>query len=181
MTQPVVALERPTWSLTMTGVDGGAGESLDDDVEVGLEGSGGITHRDPPVDKAGELLLQALDDLAQTFQLLDLDLTGLLVDVDHLQFASVVVLPHLALLEEFHLVGLGDVSGDVPELGVLADLVGGAGADGLSVNVDIRLLAQVEPDDGTVLGVLVTAPLVQRILEALDGGLAAAVDLEPGL
>ena len=50
----------------------------------------------------------------------------------------------------------------------------------LTIDVDSRFLSQVEPDDGSILGIDGAANLLQGLLEALDGGLAAAVDLEAG-
>jgi hypothetical protein len=47
-----------------------------------------------------------------------------------------------------------ELTGDVAELGVLSDLVGGPGADGVAVNVDDGLLPHVDPDDLAVLGPL---------------------------
>ena len=47
-----------------------------------------------------------------------------------------------------------ELTGDVSELSVLADLVGGPGANGVAVDVDVGLLPHVEPDDAAVLGPL---------------------------
>ena len=105
--------------------------------------------------------------------------------------------PLFARLEELDLALLDDVPGDGAELGVLPDLVGRAGADRGPVNIHVRLLAHVEPDDRPVLyisslslcyparslpclGVDGPGDLLQRGLEAGEGGLAAAVDLVAG-
>merc|ERR1719480_56712 len=56
------------------GVDGGADQGLADDVKVSLQGGGGVADRNSPVDQSRELLLQALNDLAQALELLDLNL-----------------------------------------------------------------------------------------------------------
>ena len=162
------------------GVDGGAEEGLADDVEICLFRSSRVADRDPPVDETGVLLLQTFDSLAETLQLLHLNLGLLLVDVDHLQLAAVGALPSLHHLEELHLVRLDDVPGDVAQLGVLSDLVGRSGTHGLPVDVDVRLLPHVEPDDGAVLGVDRPADLLQGSLEPGQCWLAAAVDLEAG-
>ena len=53
--------------------------------------------------------------------------------------------------QELLLVLVQLVGGDVAELGVLPDLVGGPGADGLTIDIDIRLLSDIKPDDGAVL------------------------------
>ena len=48
------------------------------------------------------------------------------------------------------------------------------------VDVDVGLLAKVEPDDGSVLGVDVAANFGQGSFETSCSGLATAVDLEAG-
>merc|ERR1719273_1441008 len=70
------------------GVDGGADQGVADDVKVGLIGGGGVAHGDPHVHKAGEVSLQALDDLREGLQVLDLDLLLLLADGEVLQLAA---------------------------------------------------------------------------------------------
>ena len=165
------------------------------------------------MDEAGELLLHPLDGLAETLQLLhirglysalllvlkaylDLNLRLLLVDVNHLQLATISLLSSLDLFQELHLVLLDNVPGDISKLCVLSNLEEGiycnlmindnifliwrSGADRLSIDVDIRLLSQVEPDDGTVLGVGVATDFLQSCLEASQGWLTTAVHLEPG-
>ena len=59
-------------------------------------------------------------------------------------------------------------------------LVGRSGTDGLSIDINIRLLSQIEPDDGSVLGVDIATDFLQSSLKTSQGGLAAAVDLEAG-
>ena len=81
-------------------------------------------------------------------------------------------------LDELLLVLLDAFASDVAQLSVLADLVGRASAVGVAVDVDDRLLAHVEPYDLVGLGVGLTAGLVDGVLEAGDGRLAAAVDLK---
>ena len=71
------------------GVDAGADQGVDHDVEVSLQGGGGVTHGDSPVNKSGELLLKAFNGLAQALQLLDLNLGLLLVNVDNLKLAAI--------------------------------------------------------------------------------------------
>ena len=46
------------------------------------------------------------------------------------------------------------LTGDVAELSVLADLVWRPGADGVAVDVDVGLLPHVQPDDAAILGPL---------------------------
>ena len=133
------------------GVDGAAHQGLADDVEVGLGGSGGVTHGDPHVHQTRELLLEALDGLRETLELLDLYLGLLLVHINNLEFIPVSLEPLLDSLEELQLPLLDDVPGDGPELGVLPDLVGGPGAHGLTIDIHIRLLSDIKPDDGAVL------------------------------
>ena len=65
---------------------------------------------------------------------------------------SVISAPLFAGLEELHLALLDAVPGDGAELRVLPDLAGRPRADGGPVNIHVRLLAHVEPDDRPVLG-----------------------------
>merc|ERR1719468_665920 len=146
-------------------------------VEVALSGGGRVAHGDSHVNKAGELFLQALNDGGQSLQLLDLQLRLLLVDINNLQLVAVALSTALQNSEEFLFVLLHGVTGDVTELSILTDLVGGSGADGAAVHINNRLLAHVKPDDLIGLGVEVTASLVDGIFESSQGGLAAAVDL----
>ena len=69
-------------------VDVGSQQSVAECVEVWLEGSGGVAHGDAVVGEAGESGLQALNDLAQGDELLDLNFALLLVDVDNLDLAA---------------------------------------------------------------------------------------------
>ena len=71
--------------------------------------------------------------------------------------------PLFARLEELDLALLDDVPGDGSELGVLPDLVGRARADRGPVNIHVRLLAHVEPDDRPVLDLSSLSLLVQQI------------------
>ena len=80
------------------------------------------------MDQADELLFQLLHVGAQGLDVLDLDLTLLLVDVNKLKLSDVLLSPGLADLEEGNLLLLDHVPGDVAELSVLADLVGRSGA-----------------------------------------------------
>merc|ERR1711936_185654 len=152
MTQPVVALERPTWSLTMMGVL----------MEVPTR----------------VFLLQTFDSLAEALQLLHLDLGLLLVDINNLQLSTVGALPSLALPGEGRLLCLDDVPGDGTKLSILSDLVGRSGTHGVTVHIDGGLLPQVEPDDGAILGVDAASHFLQDLLESLKSWLTTAVDLE---
>merc|ERR1712214_26386 len=162
------------------GVDAGANQGVHHDVKVSLKGGSGVADRDSPVNKSRELLLEALNGLAQALELLNLNLRLLLVNVNHLELASINALPALALTKELGLLLLDNVSGDGPQLGVLPNLVGRPGADGLTIDIDIRLLPHVEPDDGAILGVGGAANLLQGLLKSLKGRLTTAVDLEAG-
>merc|ERR1712200_8883 len=161
-------------------VDGGALQGLAQGVEVGLQGGGRVADGDPHVDEAGVLLLEALDDKGEGGELLDLNLGLLLVDVDNLDLAVVALGLALDNAEELLLVLLDGLPGHVAELGVLANLVGRAGADGVAVDVDNWLLAHVEPDNLVGLGIDVAADLLDGGVEAGEGGLAAQVDLVAG-
>merc|ERR1711997_287975 len=127
------------------GVDGGAHQGADHDVEVSLQGGPRVANGDSPVDEAGVLLLQSLDGGAEGLDALHLDLRGVLVDVNVLQLPTVGLGALLAGLDEAHLLLLDAVPGDIAELGVLSDLVWRSGAQGLSVDINGWLLPQVEP------------------------------------
>merc|ERR1712020_322866 len=159
------------------GVDGGADQGVADDVEVSLVGSSRVADGDPHVHKAGEVGLQAFNGLGEGLQVLDLNLLLLLADGEVLQLASVLLGASLHHLLELQLVGLDGVPGDISKLGVLSDLVGRPGADGLTVDIHVGLLPQVQPDDGAVLGVDGAGHLLEDVLEASGSGLASAVDL----
>ena len=158
-------------------VDGGTLQGLAQVVEVILGGGGRVAHGDSHVNQAGELLLQGLNDGGQSLQLLDLQLGLLLVDINDLELVTVALGAALQNSDEFLLVLLDGVAGDVTELGILTDLVGGPGAHGAAVHVNNGLLAHVQPDDLVGLGVGFAAGLVDGIFKASNGGLAAAVDL----
>ena len=130
------------------------------------------------MDEAGELLLHALNDEREGGQLLYLHVALLLVHVKELDLALGALGTALNDLDELLLVLLDAFASDVAQLSVLADLVGRASAVGVAVDVDDRLLAHVEPYDLVGLGVGLTAGLVDGVLEAGDGRLAAAVDLK---
>ena len=55
---------------------------------------------------------------------------------------------------------------------------GRASTDGISVNINIGLLADIEPDNLPILGVDCPSNLLQAGLHPSSGGLAAAVDLK---
>jgi hypothetical protein len=159
------------------GVDVGAEESVADGVKVLLQGSGRVAHRDPVVGESGECLLDLLDDVVEGLDGLDLDLLLGLGDLDDLDFALAGLDAAFEDLLELDFVILHGFAGDVSELGVLSNLVGGSGADGVAVDIDDGLLSHVDPHNFAVLGVLVADSLVDGIDEALSGGLTAAVDL----
>ena len=79
--------------------------------------------------------------------------------------------------EELLLVLLHRLPGDVTELSILTDLVGWPGADGVTVHVNNRLLAHVQPDDLVGLGIGLSAYFVDGDLKTCKGGLSTAVDL----
>ena len=57
------------------------------------------------------------------------------------------------------------LTGDVAELSVLADLVWRPGADGVAVDIDARLLTHVQPDDAAIL-----RPLLAHLATTKDQG-----------
>merc|ERR550534_2650892 len=102
-------------------------------------------------------------------QLLDLDLLLFLADGDILQLAAVLLHAALNHLEE--------VTGDSSKLGIFSNLVWRPCTNRLAVDIDIGLLPQVQPDDWAVLGVDGAGHLLEDVLDAIEGGLAAGVDL----
>merc|ERR1719516_153693 len=159
-------------------VDGGSNQGLADDVVVSLQGRGGVADRNSPVNKSWELLLKSLNNLAQALELLDLNLRLLLVDVNNLELSTVGALSSLALTKEGSLLSLDDVSGDGSKLGIFTNLVGRTSTDGVSVDINCGFLSQVEPDDGSILGIDGSTNLLKSLLEPINGGLTTAVDLE---
>merc|ERR1719397_1844862 len=159
------------------GVDASSYEVLADCVKVGDAGGSGVANWNPEMDEAREGLLQALDHILQGLQVLDLHLVLLLADVDILQLVGILLHATFNHPHELGFVGIESCSGDSAKLGVLANLVWWPRADGSSVDVHIRLLPHVQPDDLAILGVDGAAHLLQAVLEALGRGLAAAVDL----
>ena len=58
-----------------------------------------------------------------------------------------------------------NLTGDVSQLCVLADLVWRPGADGVAVDIDARLLTHVQPDDAAIL-----RPLLAHLATTKDQG-----------
>ena len=127
-----------------------------------------------------ELLFEPLNHLAQALELLNLNLRLLLVDINNLELASIGALPALTLSKESSLLGLDDVPGDGSKLCILSNLVWRTSTDGVAIHIDSWLLAEIEPDDRSILGVDGATDLLKGLLESLDGWLSTAVDLESG-
>jgi len=158
-------------------VDVGAEDGLAQGVEVTLQGGGGVADRDAVVGEAGELLLQLLDDVMKGDHFLDLDLGFLLGDVSDLDLTTVLLGALLENLDELGLLGFDTGAGYVAQFGVLANFVGGSGANWGAINVNNGFLPHVEPNDWAILGPFVAAGLFNGLFKAFLGGLAAAVDL----
>merc|ERR1712042_283435 len=98
MTQPVVALERPTWSLTMTGVLMAVPTRvLTMMSKSDSRGDAELQNWDSPVNKTGEFLLQSINNLAKALQFLNFDFQRLLVDINCIKLSSILILPHLPM------------------------------------------------------------------------------------
>merc|ERR1719471_1023937 len=160
------------------GIDGSSNKLLADDVVVSLQGRGRVADRDSPVNKSRELLLHALNNLAQALELLNLNLRFLLVNVNNLEFSSVGALSSLTLTKESSFLSLDDVSGDSSKLSILSNLVWWTSTDWVSIDINSWFLSQVEPDDGSILGIDGSTNLLKSLLEPINGGLSTAVDLE---
>merc|ERR1712045_84764 len=111
---------------------------------------------------------------------LDLNLVLLLVDINKLELAVIVLHLSFANTNKLSLILLELLPLNIAKLSVLSDLVGRPGAERLPIDIDGRLLPQVEPDNLAVLGVDGAAHLLQSLLEAISSGLAAQVDLVAG-
>ena len=159
------------------GADPRAHQGGQDGVVIPLQRGGGVTDGDPQVDQLGILLLQLLHHGAQSDDLLSLHGVFLLVHVHILQLTVGVLDPAIDHPQEFFLIHLQVLRGDIPELSVLSDLVGWPGAHRVTVNIDYWLLPHVQPDDLAVLGVQSPSHLLQTSLESGDGGLTTAVNL----
>merc|ERR1711884_275317 len=132
-------------------VDVGSDQSLADGVEVHLVGGSRVTDGNSDQLQPGEVLLGLLHDSVESLQLLHLNLLLLLADVDDLELA-VVLGSSLQDSEKLRFIFSQHVSGDAAELSVLPDLVAWSRTHGVAVDIDVWLLADVEPDDLPVLG-----------------------------
>merc|ERR1719266_1583388 len=94
-----------------------------------------------------------------------------LANVNNFQF-SIVLRSSLKNPLEFWLILCQHVSSDRPQLSVLSNLVWWPGTHGLPIDIHIRLLPHVEPEDLPVLGVDGPGDLLQAGLDAGQGGLA---------
>merc|ERR1719318_374927 len=100
-----------------------------------------------------------------------------LVDVNKLKFASILLCASFNDLNEFFFISLSRVTSDISQLSILSNLVWWASTDGFTVDIDIWFLAEVEPDDLSILRIGCAGDLGQSCLKPSNGGLAAAVDL----
>merc|ERR1719419_1560804 len=91
ITHPVVALDKPTWSLTITGVLMAVPMRVYDDVKVSFQGSCRVADGNSPVNKTRELFFESFNHLTETFEFLDFNFEFLLIDVNSLQFATIVI------------------------------------------------------------------------------------------
>jgi len=157
------------------GVDVGSEECVAECVEVWFEGSGRVAHWNAVVSETRVLFFQSLHHLAEGNELLNLKLALLLGDVMNLDLAIAGLGSGFQNFVEFLLISLDGGTGDVAKFGVFTNLVWWTSADWVSVDVDDGLLAHVDPNDGSILGVLFTH-LFDALFEALLGGLSTAVD-----
>ena len=95
-------------------VDGSSHQGVTQGVKVLLEGRGGVTHWNPHVDEAGELLLETLDDIVKSDNGLDLNLILLFIDIHILELVGIIFHLSLAHPDELSLVLLQLVPGDIP-------------------------------------------------------------------
>merc|ERR1711890_140746 len=116
------------------GVDGSSLEGVADGVEVSFVRGGRVAYGNSVVGEAGIGFLHFLNNVVKGHHFLDFNLMLLLADVDILELA--VGLPSIEHLGKFFLVLLDAVSGDISELSVFANLVGGPSTDGVAVDVD---------------------------------------------
>merc|ERR1719153_833448 len=152
-TQPVVARERPTWSLMITGqlmaVPTKVSTKVSKSVSVGeAELQVGILMWTNP-----EKVSLTDSNFGESEKIFDFNLFLPLVDVHHLDLATTIRSTFLHHLLELDFVSFDFVSGDVSEFCILSDLVWRSGTDGFSADVDVWFLSHVDPDDLAILGV----------------------------
>merc|ERR1711945_53011 len=165
MTQAVVALERPTWSLMMTGVlmlvpirvlqmmsksvSWGAAELQTGTLQ--WTSPGYFSFR-PSI--TWLRLLSSLTSSSDSFLLMSTTLS----------------LPPLMLflpyfLQEVELVLLDNVSGDVSKLSIFSNFVWWSSTDWNSIDIHIWLLSHVEPDYWAILGIVSSNNLLKGLLK----------------
>merc|ERR1719403_584955 len=101
ITLSVVALERPTWSVTMTGVLMEVPTKVLQMMSKSVSRGEAELHTGTRQNQAGEIFLCLQHSFGEGCQLLDLDLLLLLADGDILQLAAVLLHAALNHLEEF--------------------------------------------------------------------------------
>merc|ERR1719206_311682 len=159
-TQPVVALERPTWSLMITGV------LMLVPIRVLTRMSKSVSRGAAEL-QTGILMWTSPGNLAFKPSITLLRVTSSLTSTS---FSALLMSTNLSLpsfsfaafnnLDEFFFISFSRITGDISKLSILSDLVWWTGTDGLTVNIDIWFLAEVEPDDLSVLGVVGSSDLL---------------------
>merc|ERR1719195_907643 len=162
------------------GVDGCSHKCVAQSVKILLQGRCRVANRDPHVNQTRKLLLESLNDIMEGDNGLDLNLILLLVNINKLELAIIVLHLSFAYTNKLSFILLQLLPLNIAKLGVLSDLVGRPGAERLPIDIDRRLLPQVEPDDLAILGVDGAAHLLKSLLETISSGLATQVNLVPG-
>merc|ERR1719154_572190 len=160
------------------GVDCSSDQGLADSVKICFIRSCRVADWHSPVNKSREFLLQTLDDFTEAFQFLNFNFQSLLVDINSLQFASIVILPHFTLLCKLDFIRFCNISGNISQLSILSNLVGWASTNGLTIDIYNRFLSEVEPDDGFILGIGISTNFVQSCFKSSNCRLATAVNFE---
>merc|ERR1719481_290104 len=114
----------------------------------------------PHVDKTREVSLGLLHNLRQRFKLLCFSLMFLLVDVNILEFATILLHSSLSYSDKLHLICLDTVSGDITQLCILTNLVWRSSTDGFTIDINHGFLSQVQPNDLALLGVNLASDLL---------------------
>merc|ERR1719312_2275808 len=133
---------------------------------------------DSPMNQAWKLLFQALNDLTKAFEFFNFYFKRFLVDILSFQFSSIFILPHFTLLHKLNFISFGDISGYVAKLCIFSNLVWWTSTDRFSINIDIRLLAHIQPDYWPILWVLVPTNFVQSCFKTCNSRLSTAINFE---
>merc|ERR1719288_45716 len=96
-------------------------------------------------------------------------------DINDLQF-SIVLRSSLKNSKKFWFILCKHICSNSSQFCILSNLVWGSGTNWFTIDIDIRFLPDIEPDDFTILGVDGSSHLLQASLDASNSRLTTAVD-----